>query len=351
VSALVSDWPQATIPGAGAPPRRAEQIEAARRILDLVSDDVAPAVPEGTAVRGGVDVVESQSNCPFQSFARHRLSARLPADAGSGLSPQERGTLLHRMLAAFWEDVGGQSTLLALDDGALDGHIDRAVTAARHAVEPRRWRALPPPVAQAESQRLAATLRAWIDSVERLRTPFTVCDTEEDYRLALGGIELKFRIDRVDALTAGGLAIIDYKSGRAPGPAKWFAARPAGTQVGLYALAQRERTPDLPVVAVAFAQLKAGAVAVNGLAADAAVWPGLRTLPGAKGVTLAAWSDVVPAWRTAYGALAADFRSGAAAVAPRDAAACRLCDLQPLCRIQRLDDATPDADGEVNDDD
>lgn len=349
VSALVGDWPEAAI--AGTLPRRAEQIEAARPVLDLVSDDVAPAVPEGADVRGGVDVIESQSLCPFQSFARHRLSARRPADAGSGLSPQERGTLLHRMLAAFWEDVGDQSTLLALDGDAVDRHIDRAVTAARQAVEPRRWRALPPPVAQAESQRLAATLRAWIDSVERLRPPFAVCDTEADYRLALGGIALGFRIDRVDALTAGGLAIIDYKSGRAPGPARWFAARPAGTQVGLYALAQRERTPDEPVVAVAFAQLKAGAVTVNGLAADAAVWPGLRTLPGAKGVTLAAWTDVEPAWRTAYGALAAEFRSGAAAVAPRDAAACRLCDLQSLCRIQRLDDATPDADGEAVDDD
>jgi len=177
-----------------------------------------------------------------------------------------------------------------------------------------------------------------------------VIATEVPGRLALGGLELEFRVDRVDALAGGGLAIIDYKSGRAPSPAKWFAVRPAGTQVGLYALAQRARTPGEQVVAALYAQLKAGAVSVNGLAADSALWPGLRTLPGAKGVTLAAWNDVEAAWRSGYAAIAADFRDGHAGVAPRDAAACRLCDLQPLCRIQQLDDTDPANDGEGPDD-
>ena len=87
-------------------------------------------------------------------------------------------------------------------------------------------------------------------------------------------------------------------------------------------------------------------VAVNGLAADSALCPGLRSLPGAKGVTLVAWSEVEAAWRSGYGALAEDFRAGRAAVAPRDAAACRLCDLQPLCRIQQLVDTDPSSEGE-----
>ena len=56
-------------------------------------------------MRGGVDIVESQSTCPFQAFARHRLHARGGEMAGAGLSVQERGIVLHRTLAAFWQDV------------------------------------------------------------------------------------------------------------------------------------------------------------------------------------------------------------------------------------------------------
>ena len=348
VSALVAAWPEAMVGGGAC--GRAVQIEASRPSLDLVEDSVAPGLATGATVRGGVDVVESQSNCPFQAFARHRLGASAPSDTGSGLSAMERGILLHRTLAAFWQDVGDQPALLALDEGALRARIEQSVTSARDGLDARRWRALPSSVARAESARLAATVHAWIVSIERERPSFTVIATEVPGRLALGGLELEFRVDRVDALAGGGLAIIDYKSGRAPSPAKWFAVRPAGTQVGLYALAQRARTPGEQVVAALYAQLKAGAVSVNGLAADSALWPGLRTLPGAKGVTLAAWNDVEAAWRSGYAAIAADFRDGHAGVAPRDAAACRLCDLQPLCRIQQLDDTDPANDGEGPDD-
>ena len=348
VSALVAAWPQVTV-GVGTR-GRAVQIEASRPALDRVPDAVAPALAMDAAVRGGVDVVESQSNCPFQAFARHRLGARGSAETTSGLSAMERGILLHRTLAAFWQSVGDQSALLALDEGALRMRIEQAVTAARNELDARRWRALPPSVARAESARLAATLHAWVVTVERERPPFRVVATEMPGRLAIGGLELEFRVDRVDALATGGLAIIDYKSGRAPGPARWFAARPAGTQVGLYALALRARNPDEPVVAAVYGELKAGAVAVNGLTADSALWPGLRSLPGAKGVSLVTWNEVEAAWRSQYGVLAADFRDGHAAVAPRDAAACRLCDLQPLCRIQQLDDTRSLGEGESADD-
>ena len=59
-------------------------------------------------------------------------------------------------------------------------------------------------------------------------------------------------------------------------------------------------------------------------------------------------------WAYEYGGLATAFRTGEASVAPRNAAACRYCDLQALCRIQRLDDpilAIPDGDHGDDDDD
>jgi hypothetical protein len=134
-----------------------------------------------------------------------------------------------------------------------------------------------------------------------------------------------------------------------PVPKRWFALRPAGTQVGLYALARAASDPDARVRAVAYAQLKAGSVAVAGLAADAHAWPALRVPGGDRHSPVARWEDAQAFWRDGYGEIAAAFRAGHAAVAPRDAKVCAYCDLQPLCRVQLLEEAGDD-DEDAHDD-
>lgn len=347
-SPLFAAWPAADGPG-NARAGRVAAMAAGRPTLESWPDAVAPALAEGSAIRGGVDIVESQSTCAFQAFGRHRLQARTPAAPVAGLGPDERGILLHRALKAFWDDVRDHATLAALADDALVVRIETAVAVARTALDAKRWRALAPPVAAAESARLAATLHGWLTTVERERPPFAVAATEASAQLALGGLVLSFRIDRVDALADGGAAIIDYKSGRVPAPSKWFAARPSGTQMGLYALARKDAAPDVSLRAAAYAQLKAGDVAVGGLAADADAWPALRTPAEARSVNLATWAAVERFWRERYGALAAAFRAGDAAVLPRDAQACRYCDLQPVCRVQALDDAPRESEDDERD--
>jgi len=204
-------------------------------------------------------------------------------------------------------------------------------------------------VASGELQRLADTVRAWLDVIERERPPFAVRDTEMTVPLALGGIGISLRIDRVDTLADGGVAVIDYKSGRAVVPGKWFAPRPSGTQVGLYALALRA-TPDPPLVrAAVYAQLKAGEIGVKGLVADVGAWPPLKTAAELRGVPFSSWTEIEAEWTRCLGSLAADFAQGAAAVAPRDAQCCRQCELQALCRIQSLADAPERTDGSAAD--
>ena len=66
------------------------------------------------------------------------------------------------------------------------------------------------------------------------------------------------------ALADGGVAIIDYKTGRIDRPAQWFDERPRSPQLGMYALAERETHPELATRAVAYAQLCPGAVAPAG---------------------------------------------------------------------------------------
>ena len=333
VSPLVADWPCA--PEAAACARLRDDVACgARGALEDWQDDVAPGVPAGADAGGGTGLIESQSTCPFQAFARYRLRTEEWPEPDEGLSPKERGNLLHHALKEFWDDVQDHDTLLSLDAAALRARVTAAVEVARGKVPPGRWRSLAPAIAAGEGERLVQTILLWLDH-ERARPPFSIYATERDTRLTLGGLRLRFRVDRVDRLVPEGIGIIDYKSGRAMPPSAWFKARPAGTQVGLYALAQRAEAPTRPVHLAAYAQIRAGEIKVCGIA-SAQAWPGLPSLDRVLGRKGATFADAEQHWSEALTALAEEFRRGDARVTPRNRAACERCDLQPLCRIRSV---------------
>ena len=51
---------------------------------------------------GGSDVLTTQSACPFKAFATTRLAARGWDFAAAGLTPSQRGQLLHAVLHSVW---------------------------------------------------------------------------------------------------------------------------------------------------------------------------------------------------------------------------------------------------------
>ena len=307
----------------------------------------APPVVAGTPIRGGAALFESQSACPFQAYARYRLRAWQWPACPEGLSARERGIVLHETLKAFWDGVGDRATLDALDADGLSARIAAAVEAGKAKLPAERWRALAPAVAQAEAMRLEGTLRAWIDEGERSRPPFRVRDLEMAVACDIEGLGLHLKIDRVDELAEGGLAIIDYKSGRVVQPSRWFGARPEGVQLAVYAHALA-RTTDEPIRALAYAQVRAGDITVAGLAESSGLWPAL--VDDVQRLGAADWHEARAQLRDQVERLACDFQGGAAAVAPRDPRiTCRNCRLDALCRIQWLDDRASGADAGAGD--
>ena len=210
--------------------------------LESLADERAPPLTPGSAIRGGARVIQTQSDCPFQAVARHRLRARTWPRAGPGLAAFERGLLAHATLAAFWSSIPDGASLLALDGDRLDAEIAAAVDKGIACLPAVRWRSIPDAVHAAESRRLNRLLRAWLE-IERARPPFAVAAVEARRDLVLGGIALQMRVDRIDALGDGGLAIIDYKTGALDQPGQWFDDRPRASQLGtLYAGATRSRS-------------------------------------------------------------------------------------------------------------
>jgi probable DNA repair protein len=328
-------------------PTTTATLQLAAAQIEALDDDRAPALAPGACVIGGAALIDAQSDCPFQAMARFRLAADVWPKPAAALVPIERGILVHAALAAFWRDTRDHAALVALSPAAISARIAAATDAALTELPAARWRRIPAAVRAGEALRIASILRAWVDAFERPRPAFSVEAIELKRRLTLAGLDLDLRIDRVDMLANGGIAIIDYKTGVAKSPAKWFDARPQAPQIGLYVLAERAHSPERPVRAAAYAQLKAGEIDVRGIAADGDAWPVLRVPEDVGGPELRSWPAVEAHWRRAFETLAIEVREGHAAVTPRDThTTCRYCGLQPLCRIGAL---SADAFGEHDD--
>lgn len=336
ISPLFADWPQLDDAMLHLRARLSDAMAAAD--LEHADDDVAPPLAGGAApARSGVGLFESQSACPFQAFARYRLRANAWDECPEGLSAKERGIVLHAVLKAFWDGLPDQAALLRLDAGDLVHRIAAAVEAGKAQLDLARWRALPPAIAAAETRRLAATLRGWIDEIERSRPPFRVRAHEARVEFDLEGIAVNARIDRIDELDSGGLAIIDYKSGAVVKPVRWFAARPEGLQLAVYARGV-DAAADEPVRALAYAQLKAGEIGVRGVVESQAAWPALEVAGDKSRLPVASFEEARARMNESLDALAREIRDGVARVAPRDRTTCQYCGLHALCRIRRLDD-------------
>lgn len=341
-SPLFGEWPEAA--AAHSDDTRSIALWRSRQ-LGPVADHCAPPVPAGSRLRGGANLIESQSACPFQAFARYRLGVAAAPTLGVGIGPLQRGTLLHAALAAFWTETRSSATLATLSPEELAVKAESAAATGVAQLDAAIRIGLPALVVDGERRRLATTLQAWIERCERPRPPFEVVACEHAVDVAIEGLALRFRIDRIDALQDGRWAIVDYKSGSVIAPRYWFDARPQGTQLAAYAIAVPAidlRAGSSPGVgALAFAQVKAGELRVSGIAADTTLWPALQDAGAARGESTT-WDGALDALAGGVAALVREVREGYAAVTPRDRKVCRACDLQPLCRIRDLGDGADD---------
>jgi probable DNA repair protein len=333
-SSLIFEGNPASLPDVASSTARTQY--SMRAPPECIDDATAPPLPAGSSVRGGARVVEAQSDCPFKSTSIARLGVETWPQPIVALSASERGTLVHAALAAFWRNVKTHAALAAMSPPALGAAIKAAVKEAGGAITPIRWRAVMPLVAAGEAARLESLLGEWIDRFERTRPPFTASDMEKELPLSLAGLSFRLKLDRIDALGDGGVAILDYKTGRAGSGNTWFDERPQAPQLALYALAYAAAHPDRDTRAIVYAQLKPGELGLRGLAADPSAWPPIP-LASEKDPSIADWTAAQARWTQTLGALASELAAGVSTVSPRNRkTTCARCRRQPLCRVGAL---------------
>lgn len=166
----------------------------------------------------GLDRLRSD---PYQFYASAILGLRALDALDAEPTAAWKGTAVHEVLKA-WHDAGEPAGgLIPIAEARLD-------EMSAHPLVRGLWR-----------PRLMAAL-AWIDEriAELKAEGRTVLATEADGSLLWRGVRIHGRADRIDGLAGGGLAIVDYKTGKPPSGRA--VAEGFSLQLGLIGLIARE---------------------------------------------------------------------------------------------------------------
>jgi RecB family exonuclease len=288
-SPAIRSWPQLSA-------REIDELTAATGALsDVARETVEETVPAftGTRLPGGAGALGRQARCPLRAFCQDRLGARPLEPLHSGISARLRGIATHRAAEILLRDLPSQAEIVALPAAAIAASAARAL---EKTFGPAR-RALAT-LFELEAERLERVLSALVRR-EAERAAFRVRAVEQRTEGQVGRWTLVLRIDRVDELADGSVAIIDYKTNERATSAGWFAPRLTDAQVPLYASTAAE-----PVRAAVIARLTPAEVSYSGF------WPA-AAFPGRQ--STAAHTDRVvqlATWRTQLEQLATELAGG-----------------------------------------
>ncbi len=308
-------------------------------------DALGSLPPSENKLHGGMNVLKSQSLCPFRAFAEYRLRSTAPASVGFGMDARDSGNIIHRVLDKFWRMCATQSALKSLTE--TDRRVKLHAIASEELVKAIRpdsvWARK---ATELEAESLVQLLMDWL-TVEAERPPFEVLATEkliEDARV--GPLEFRLRCDRIDSVD-GGEVLIDYKTGNNTSK-DWDGNRPNEPQLPLYAIS-RSQIEASPLKAIAFARIRPGECELDGVQDSTGILKnavynsdGSLALKNKSNKTVDL-NQQVATWDVVLTNLANQFHNGVPSVDPKDGSeTCKYCAQATLCRISELNPYSAD---------
>jgi ATP-dependent helicase/DNAse subunit B len=246
--------------------------------------------------------LESFLQCPFQHFAGRILKLRLPPRRPEArLTFPVQGEIVHEVLKEWWTQP---QEITAVFDRIFARKLEEKHVPFGYHSERLRNQML-------DDLLCFAAQHGWPRDAYQSRT-------EEEFELALGGVVLRGKIDRLDTGTDGKAYVFDYKYS-APHNVRKKLKNENLLQAPLYLLAAQER----------FGAQPEGMFYV-GLKGDV-VYAGWSRTPLLDSLPLP--EDWLAVARERALAIVEEIRSGRVEVAPADRDLCAFCDFRDACRI------------------
>lgn len=293
--------------------------------IEVIEDNIGPALSSDAVTSGGVSLMKDQALCPFKAFATWRLHARSLDEPVPGLSKRERGTILHDIIENIWGKIADQKSLLSLSDHDLKMLIMNTIDTVVQASKLIQYQGKQ--YIELEKARLLNLVYQWLQH-EKSRPPFKIDSLEKSTEISIGKLKLETRVDRVDILENDDKLLIDYKTGSSLDINNWFTDRPEEPQLPIYAL----NTPS--IAGISYAQLYMGKMSFVGISNYDLEIDGIKPVNKIRNAE-SEWNKQIDKWKISLNALADEFSDGLAIVSPKNGpVTCNWCNLKPLCRYQ-----------------
>ncbi len=300
-----------------------------------LDDYQAPPVEDGEHISGGTGLLRAQALCPAWAFYQYRLKARKLETPHNGLDAMQRGDLIHRVMAAFWQQ---QPSLdwPNIQPAMLKSQLDQVATQVISEFNQEFSQPFSEVFCQLESERLSKLALTWLWEVERERPQtFSVRMIEKKFNPLIEGIQVKLVIDRVDTLADGRLVVIDYKTGSAPDYKNWASDKITEPQLPIYAAFILQ---DEDIAAVCFGKLRLTDGGFTGVAAEDDIISGIKAFNHEKNnlfdpESFPDWTSILQHWRSQITHTAQALKAGDAAVVFESEKDLDYCDVLPLLRL------------------
>lgn len=262
--------------------------------LPVSGDEPASALP------GGAGMLKDHNQNPLRAYFKWRLGVRPLGEIMVGVSPLERGNILHSALESIWQALGGQAALQDCSIAQVRSLVQDAVESACQTVLRQRFKPVSPALITLEQERINHLLEHWL-LLESQRPEFVINSIEKEISFKLGDQKLVLRIDRIDRLADGRQLLIDYKSG-VTSTRGWYDATITEPQLPLYAMAESAANDagEIDQYAIAFASLKASQPGFEGMADEASAAMdinGFKPVAKLRNCDFADWSELFAYWQ------------------------------------------------------
>ncbi|MDX3895951.1 PD-(D/E)XK nuclease family protein [Pusillimonas sp.] len=297
--------------------------------MERIVDDQGPPLPPGAPTKGGIAVIDTQARNPLWAFARYRLGAGLMGDYADLADQNARGLFLHRCMELACKSLTDSDSLR---DQQLDGRLSQVIDTALDQAARECLADYGRVMRELEQARAKALLHDWF-ALELERGPFTVRSVEEAFLWARGPLQLRLRLDRIDELPDGRLAVIDYKTGggKVDPKSDWMRERPVGLQLPFYAAVLAEGSAS--VSALLLARLHARGIEIRGLADGDCGFAGPAALSEWADFQHLSWDGLMAQWRTVIERLADEYAQGLATNIILRADDLAYCEVLPFLRL------------------